>query len=96
MPGYVLSPEAQTSLNGIQSYSLANFGKRRTIIYLKQLRERMKDLAVNPSSGKTRDDIKAGFYSSFVGSHTIYYRISGTHIEIIDVLHQRMEPTRRL
>lgn len=96
MPKYILSPQAQASLQEIRAYSLKHFGKRQTAIYLKELHERMKDLAAAPSKGTARDEIKLGYYSSFVGSHTIYYRISDTHIDIIDVLHQRMEPTRHL
>jgi len=53
----------------------------------------MKLLAAQPSQGKERSEIKAGYYSYFVGSHTIYYRISDTHIDIIDILRQSMEPT---
>lgn len=96
MSKYVLSPQARASLKEIRTYSLKHFGKRRTAIYLKALRDRMRDLAAAPSKGTARDDIKRGYYSAFVGSHTIYYRIADTHIGIIDVLHQRMEPTRHL
>ena len=96
MPKYILSPQAQSSLKSIRTYSLKQFGKQQTALYLKQLRDQMKELAASPSKGTARDEIKAGYYSAFVGSHTIYYRISDTHIDILDVLHQRMEPLRHL
>lgn len=56
----------------------------------------MQDLAIEPSKGTDRSDIKKGYYSKFVASHTIYYRISDTHIGIIDILHQSMEPKRHI
>lgn len=56
----------------------------------------MTHLAKHPQEGKARDDIKVGYYSYFEGSHTIYYRIRDTHIDVIDVLHQSMEPNRHL
>ena len=96
MSRYVLSPAAQESLKQIHKYSLENFGKRQTVLYLKKLRDRMQYLADSPARGKIRDDIKSGYYSHFEGSHTIYYRIRDTHIDIIDVLHQSMEPVRHL
>ena len=96
MPTYTLSPQAQDSLQEIRADSLKHVGKRQTATYLKKLRERMRGLAAAPSKGTARDEIKLGYHSSFVGSHTIYYRMSNTHIDIIDVLHQRMEPTRDL
>ena len=52
----------------------------------------MQDLADTPSKGTERTELKKGYYSKFIASHTIYYRISDTHIGIIDILHQSMEP----
>jgi len=96
MAKYSLSPQAQSSLQHIRDYTLENFGKQQTTAYLKMLQKPMKNLAAKPARGKERDEIKAGYYSSFIGSHTIYYRIADTHIDIIDVLHQSMEPMRHL
>ena len=96
MAKYILSPQAQRSLQDIRAYTLEHFGKQQTTAYLKILKKHMKDLAATPTRGKERDEIKVGYYSSFIGSHTIYYRIADVHIEIIDVLHQSMEPMRHL
>jgi len=61
------------------------------------LRDTMQKAANAPeANGKARPEIKAGYYSIFTGKHTIYYRIKPEHIDIIDVLHQRMEPTNHL
>ena len=92
MPKYNLSPAAQASLKTIRQYTVKEFGQKQAKVFLSSLRERMKLLAEQPSQCKERNDIKIGYYSYFVGSHTIYYRISDTHIDIIDVLHQSMEP----
>lgn len=96
MPKYILSPQAQSSLKNIRLYSLKHFGQQQTTKYLKELRNKMKGLAKTPQSGQERNEIKSGYYSAFVGSHTIYYRIANNQIEIIDVLHQSMEPMRHL
>jgi len=96
MGKYILSPEAQSSLNKIRIYTLKNHGKSQTTIYLKQLRDKMQSLADNPGSGTARDEIKIGYYSAFIELHTIYFKILPDHIAVIDVLHQRMEPKRHL
>lgn len=96
MPKYILSPEAQSSLRGIRTFSLKNFGEAQTKIYLQNIRTRMRDLAENPLRGRIREELKVGYHSDFVGSHTIYYRIQTDHIEIIDVLHQSMEPSSHI
>jgi toxin ParE1/3/4 len=49
-------------------------------------------VAKSPEKGSDRRDIKAGYYSVQAEKHHIYYRIRDTHTEIIDVLHQSMEP----
>lgn len=94
MAKYILSPEAQNRLSNIKAYSNKNFGSQRTKTYLQNIRNRMQALAENPSRGIIREDLKAGYHSDFVDSHTIYYRVQPTHIDIIDVLHQSMETSK--
>jgi len=96
MAKYILSPEAQNSLSNIKAYSHKNFGPQRAKTYLQNIRKRMQALAENPSRGIIREDLKVGYHSDFVGSHTIYYRVKPTHIDIIDVLHQSMEPSKHI
>jgi len=96
MSKYILSTEAQNSLRKIQIYSTKNFGKERTRQYLTDIRKRMKALAENPSRGIIREDLKVGYHSDFIGSHTIYYKIQSTHIDVIDILHQSMDPTKNI
>jgi len=73
MAKYILSPEAQKSLSNIRAYSIKKFGTKRTKTYLQSIRKRMQALAENPSLGIIREDLKVGYHSNFVGSHTIYY-----------------------
>ena len=96
MAKYVLSPAAQISLRKIKDYSTKNFGSQKSNTYLLAIREHMQFLAASPFAGLIREDINAAYYSSFVGSHTIYYRIQPHAIEVIDVLHQSMEPSKHI
>jgi toxin ParE1/3/4 len=93
MPKYKLSPQAQHSLKQISRYTVENFGERQKKKYLKMLRDKMGAAAKTPDKGRDRSDIKPSYFSVSAGKHTIYYRIHSTHIDIIDVLHQSMEPT---
>jgi len=52
----------------------------------------MRTAAKNPEKGKVRDDIKTSYYCLHAEKRNTYYRICNSHIEIIDVLHQSMEP----
>lgn len=96
MAKYILSPNAQDSLCGIKLYSTNHFGERQTRIYLEEIHKRMREVAENPQKGKSRNALLEGYYSINAGSHVIYYTIKNTHIDIVDILHQRMEPLRHL
>ena len=99
MNKYTLSPNATRSLEYIGEYSLNEFGRKQTAIYLGNLHKRMEYLAENPKLGTQRTDLfsDGSCYSYFEGSHTIYYEIANKNtINIIDVLHQSMEPSRHL
>lgn len=92
MPKYILSLQAQKSIKQISKYTLENYGESQRKQYLKILRKQMRLIANSPKQGRERSDIKPGYYSIKAEKHHIYYRIRNTHIEVIDVLHQSMEP----
>ena len=96
MPSYFLSPQAQQSLLRISEYTLENYGQQQKKKYLKVLREQMRTAAKHPDQGHVRSDLKEGYYSVMAQKHFIYYRVRDSKIEIIDVLHQSMEPKLHL
>lgn len=96
MTKFLLSPEAQESLKQIKAYSTKQFGVEQTKLYLNQLLTAFKKLAENPFQGTKRAELLPGCYSLFIGLHTIYYRVNNEMVEVIDVLHQSMEPQRHL
>ena len=49
-----------------------------------------------PSLGRACDDIRTGYRRYAEGSHTIFYREAGGGIEIVRILHGRMDPDRHL
>ena len=96
MPKYFLSPQAENSVIQISDYTLENFGQQQKKKYLKMLRDQMRQAAAHPKQGRKRNEIKQGYYSVQAEKHHIYYRIGDAHIDIIDVLHQSMEPSLHL
>ena len=97
MSKYILSPQAQKRLKQIKDYTLENYGRDQKNNYLKMLRDKMHLTANSPYKvGKNRVDIKEGYFSLRAEKHYIYYRICDAHIEIIDILHKSMEPTRHI
>lgn len=96
MTNYVLSPEAARSIAEIDTYTAKQLGPKQAIRYLEGLLDRLEFIAEDLQRGMHRPELNADYFSYFVGSHTIYYRIKAKHIQVIDILHQSMEPTRHL
>lgn len=96
MAKYYLSPQAERSLIQINQYTLKSFGELQRKKYLNMLRKQMRTAAANPERGRERNEIKQGYYSVPAEKHHIYYRIGDGHIEVMDVLHQSMEPSLHL
>ncbi|WP_368072138.1 type II toxin-antitoxin system RelE/ParE family toxin [Actinomyces sp. oral taxon 175] len=44
----------------------------------------------------TRDEVRPGYRSRAVGSHVVFYVISDGGVDVIRVLHQRMDPDRHV
>ncbi len=93
---YILSPNAQESLRNIKAYSFEQFGHEQTISYLKLIEKKLRMIAESPDMGRKRGEIKKGYLSFLAGSHVIYYRKARKHVDIIDILHQSMDPYRHL
>jgi toxin ParE1/3/4 len=96
---YRLSARAEADLADIWVYSAGQWGIEQTDRYLDALLSRLVWLADNPALWKTRLDITEGLYSYPQQSHVIYFRPSDASaglLEILRVLHGRMEPAGHL
>ncbi len=92
MPPFKLTQKAKDDLIGIARYTEQIWGREQRRLYLKGLDTMFHTLAANPALGQACDDIQPGYFKQLEGQHLIFYR-RGTHstIEIIRVLHQRMD-----
>jgi toxin ParE1/3/4 len=86
-----VTPRAAKDLKNIAAYTLKMWGKDQTHKYLQAMERRFMWLSENPEFGKHRSDICEGYYSYPQGSHIIFYLIRDACIDIIGVLHQRMD-----
>lgn len=84
---YILSEAADQDLEDIFDYTVHYFGFDQAEKYLLEIEEAFQSLLLNPTSGKTRNEIKQGLYSFPKDNHIIFYRLSDTHIIIVRILH---------
>ena len=96
MPDYRLTPVAKSDLLGIWNYTLETWGKKQAENYLLNIESKLEQLADSPGLGIQRSEIGHGYYSFPVGKHIIFYLQSGSHIDIIGILHGRMDINKNL
>jgi toxin ParE1/3/4 len=90
MPAFLLSEKALEDLKFIGRYTQKAWGREQRNKYLSKLDESFHILSKQPHLGSARDDIRKGYRVYHVGRHLIFYRPKPTVIEIIRILHDRM------
>jgi len=88
---YQLTRIADKDLTKIWHATRERWGSRQADKYLTALEACFIELAEHPELGRSRPEIKEGYRSIPKNKHLIFYRHHHGYIEIIRVLHQRME-----
>lgn len=97
MSTFTLTNKAVADLKDIGCYTLEHWGREQRNLYLKMLDESFQQLSANPLLGTDCSDIRDGYRKLNAGSHVIFYhqKAAGS-IEIVRVLHGRMDCDARL
>lgn len=97
MPGYVLTPRARRDLGEIWDYSAERWGAAQADRYVRLIATECAALASGRSVGRSAEAIRPGYLRRAVGSHLLFYRTRKRGgIEIVRILHQRMDVERHL
>jgi toxin ParE1/3/4 len=93
---HVLSPRAQADIADIWDYTVGRWGIDQAELYLRQIQAGIEAVAAEPGLGASCDYIRTGYRKSPVGSHMLFYRIVDDGIDVVRVLHRRMDFGRHL
>lgn len=94
---FILTKKALADLIEIGCYTQKRWGREQRNTYLAMLDCCFQQLAADPHKGRDCSDIRSGYRKMNVGSHVIFYRQKQIdEIEIVRVLHQRMDFETRL
>jgi toxin ParE1/3/4 len=94
---YKISSQALIDLEQIWLYTFKNWSIEQADRYYNLLINEMEYVSQNQDSGKSMNHIKNGYRASKVKSHLIFYKTSSeSEIEIIRILHERMDIENRL
>ncbi|SDM93838.1 type II toxin-antitoxin system RelE/ParE family toxin [Actinomyces ruminicola] len=96
MSAYRLTPAARHDLSAIWDYTEAHWGVLQAETYVRELQAGLERLADNPRRGHPRGEVRPGYLSYAVGRHVIFYVEQADGVDVIRVLHQRMDPDRHL
>lgn len=93
---FKLSLKASSDLADIWHFSSKTWGHEQADRYIDALHYRLIWLTRNSSAWKRRDDIHEGLYGCNEGRHVIFFRRYDEGIEIVRILHDRMDIQRHL
>ena len=97
MSRYVLSPAARDDLEQIWDYSSERSDYHQAEACLREVQHAIERVGSNPTIGRACNYVRSGYRKHAVGSHTLYYRVgSDDVIDVVRVLHQRMDADRHL
>lgn len=96
MSRYALSPRAQADLEEIWDYTAEHWGVRQAETYIRQIQAAIETVAAEPKLARSADAIRAGYWRYPTGSHVIFFRLATGGIDVVRILHSRMDFDRRL
>ncbi len=96
MSRYRLTPAARRDLSSIWDFTQERWDVRQAESYVTEIREAIERVAEDPGRGRPCDEIREGYRRYSIGSHSLFYVESAGGVDVIRILHQRMDPTRHL
>ncbi len=96
MHKYRLTPSPKSDIVDIWKYTVETWGEKQAEKYLQDVEDTINHLAENPELGKQRPEIVPGYYSFPVRKHIIFYLIADSHLDIIGILHGKMDIDKNL
>jgi toxin ParE1/3/4 len=88
---YRISATTIKDLDGIWEYTFINWSKDQADRYHNLLMNEIEFVAENRTSGKSMDQIKEGYLVTYVKSHMIFFKRNEGIVEVIRILHQKMD-----
>lgn len=90
-----LAPLADSDLEEIWLYTRTNWSAAQADRYIGEIVDLFEDLRTGRKTGRPVD-VRDGYLKASVGAHVIFYRLSDDALDVIRILHQRMDVARHL
>lgn len=97
MANYFLTIKAVEDLSNIWKYTYEVWSESQADKYYELLVGTFQEIVRNPGLGKNYDEIDSTILGLRVGNHIVFYQmVQSDDIEIIRILHQRMDLQNRI
>jgi toxin ParE1/3/4 len=93
---YVISKKAIADLEQIWLYTVEKWSVVQADRYYNLIFDEINFICKNNNAGKSMENVRKGYRASKVKSHLIFYRVQNNTIEVIRILHERMDIENRL
>ena len=93
---YIISKKAVIDLEEIWVFTVDKWSVAQADRYYLLIIDEIKFICKNITCGKSIDNIRKGYRATKVKSHLIFYRVVNDTVEIIRLLHERMDIEKRL
>ncbi len=88
---YKISRQALLDIENIWLYTFENWSIEQADRYYNLLMNEIEYIADNPTSGRDYGHVRKGYFRTKVKSHYIFYKVRKNGVEIIRILHQKMD-----
>ena len=88
---YFLTKAAEADLIDIFVYTLEEWGEDQVYTYKRQLESRFEAILLFPDIGRKHPKLPADIYYLVEGKHYIFYKKVKNEIEVLRLLHYRMD-----
>ena len=97
MAKYRLTKKAAEDLARIWNYTVDTWSENQADYYFQMLLDSCQSISERNVTGKTYEGIYTGLLGKKAGKHIIFYRnVEGDVVEIIRILHERIDLKRRI
>ena len=93
---FAISKKTVADLEEIWLYTVEKWSADQADRYYNLIFDEINYISRNSNSGKSMEHVRKGYRASKVKSHFIFYRISNDTIEVIRILHERMDIGNRI
>jgi toxin ParE1/3/4 len=93
---FVLKPRAHADLDEIWDYTADRWGLDQAETYIRRLWNDIQTVADNPSLGRECIEVRPGYRKYPSGSHVLFYRLTDDGIDVVRILHERMDYERHI